>query len=220
MRLLLLLALIGLSSCVKKDSHMNELFVRVNDTDFSKGRLGLTHNITLDDLEAFHGHLCDGLVVGFLGLKEGLEKLYPDGIVDRTNTRVVSKPSPCLTDAAAYLTGGRMQFSTFYVTDSISSLFVIQRIDNGNAIAVKLKAGVKPARIDKLGKLAVKQQLSACELDELKNLEDDFSEYLLSTDPNENFDIEILDSFSWNPVLRNDFVKTDILNKDAGSCSR
>lgn len=104
--------------------------LKVVDTDFSKGRLGLEHELNLTDLEKFHGHLCDGLVVGFLGLKEGLNVLYPDGIVDRTNTRIVSEASPCLTDAAVYLTGGRYQFNSFYVSNDIDGLYVVQRIDN------------------------------------------------------------------------------------------
>jgi len=87
--------------------------IKVIDTDFSKGRLTLEHELNLEDLEKFHGHLCDGLVVGFLGIKEGLDALYPNGIIDRTNTRIVSKSSPCLTDVAVYITGGRYQFNSF-----------------------------------------------------------------------------------------------------------
>jgi acetolactate decarboxylase len=49
--------------------------IKTNDTDFSKGRLGHTQEITIDDVAKFHGHLCDGLVVGFLGLREALYKL-------------------------------------------------------------------------------------------------------------------------------------------------
>ncbi|MBK7819033.1 MAG: hypothetical protein IPJ60_16985 [Sphingobacteriaceae bacterium] len=79
--------------------------IKVLDTDFSKGRLQNVQTITLNDAVKLHGHLCDGLVVGFLGLKEGLYKLYPDSIIDRTNNRIVSKPSPCLTDIAIFMTG-------------------------------------------------------------------------------------------------------------------
>jgi acetolactate decarboxylase len=39
--------------------------IKVMDTDFSKGRLTHQQTITLDDAAKFHGHLCDGLVVGF-----------------------------------------------------------------------------------------------------------------------------------------------------------
>jgi len=97
--------------------------MEVLDTNFSKGSLNYKQTITLNDVVKFHGHLCDGLVVGFLGAKEALYKLYPDGLVDRTNTRIISKSSPCLTDVAIYLTGGRYQFNTFFVSDSINYIY-------------------------------------------------------------------------------------------------
>ena len=56
-------------------------------------------------------HIADRLVYDVLGmeakthlaLQEALLQLYPDGIIDRTNTRIVSKPSPYLTDAPIYI---------------------------------------------------------------------------------------------------------------------
>ena len=154
--------------------------IKVLDTDFSKGRLQNEQSITLSDAAKFHGHLCDGLVVGFLGLKETLYKLYTDSVIDRTNTRIVSKSSPCLTDIAIYLTGARYQFNTFYVSDSINYLFIVQRIDNETTYGVKLRSGLKPLAIDSLGRLATKGELDACGLDDLKKLETKFSEFLLS----------------------------------------
>lgn len=192
--------------------------MRVNDTDFSKGRMGHIQNIDLDDLVKFHGHLCDGLVVGHLALQQALNELYPEGTIDRTNTRIVSQPSPCLTDAAIYITGGRYQFNTFYVSKDIDGLFTVQRIDTQKAVTVRMKKGVKPKEIDKLGALAVKGELPACDLDKLKKMEDDFTETLLHADPNANFTVTEVTDFKWKPVLRNDFVKTDILNKDKSKC--
>ena len=197
---------------------MEAFSIKTVDTDFSKGRLGLEHDITLTDLKKFHGHLCDGLVVGFQGLNEAFDVLYPDGTIDRTNTRIVSKPSPCLTDAAIYLTGGRYQFNSFYVSKNIEGLFVVQRMDTKKAVGVFLNQGVIPSEIDSLGSLAVKGELRACDLDMLKEMEDDFSDYLLKNNPSENFTVRELDDFVWNPVLQNDFVKTDILNKNTSSC--
>lgn len=194
-------------------------YIKVNDTDFSKGRLGNIQNIDLEDLTKFHGHLCDGLVVGFQGLNEALKILYPDGIVDRTNLRIVSKPSPCLTDVAVYLTGGRYQFNTFYVSKDIEGLFIVQRIDNGKAVSVSLNKGVKPAEIDRLGKLAENKELDACGLNDLKKLEDDFSSFLLKTDPKLNFTTKEISGFVWKPILQNTFIKTDILNKNQVKCS-
>ena len=192
--------------------------MQVNDTDFSKGRLGNIQNIDLDDLVKFHGHLCDGLVVGHLALQMAMNELYPDGIIDRTNTRIVSKASPCLTDAAIYTTGGRYQFNTFYISNDMDELFTVQRMDTQRAVAVKMIKGLKPAKIDQLGALAIKGELTACDLDKLKGMEDDFTELLLSTDSIDNFTLTEVTDFKWSPVLKNDYIKTDILNKNKTKC--
>jgi acetolactate decarboxylase len=191
--------------------------IKTNDTDFSKGKLGFKQTVSLKDLIKFHGHLCDGLVLGHLALNQALGKLYPEGVVDRTNTRIVSKSSPCLTDAAVYLTGGRYQFNTFYVDNEIDGLYKVERIDTKETILVKVKDNLIPKKIQEMGKLAVQQKLSACELGLLKSLEDDFSEYLLSEDATQFFLLEEIKS-DWNPKAKNDYTKTDVLNKNAGSC--
>jgi formylmethanofuran dehydrogenase subunit E len=223
MKNLIFLSLIILLPGCSKNRHnstdSDKLTIQVNDTDFSKGRIGLKHEISLNDLENFHGHLCDGLVLGFLGLKEGLLKLYPNGIVDRTNTRIVSKSSPCLTDVAVYLTGGRFQFNTFFVSNEMDGIYVIQRIDNGETVMVNLNKGVKPAEIDSLGKMAVQGKLKPCELDELKKIEDTFSKFLMESNPKEIFTITKIPDFVWQPVLKNDFIKADILNKNKPICN-
>ena len=215
MRKWLLVLLVGLTACSPKIAPAT---IRVNDTVFSKGRLGFQQNISLQDLVKFHGHLCDGLAEGFFALQVGLDDLYPDGVVDRTNTRAVSKPSPCLADAAAYLAGGRYQFNTFFVSSDFDGLFVLQRVDNGRAVAVKRKTGVKPAVIDEMGAKAIAGQLSACELDELQVLENRYLAFLQQANPVEIFEVEALENFDWQPELRSDFLKTDILNKHASDC--
>ncbi len=195
--------------------------IKVIDTDFSKGRLTLEHDISLKDLEKFHGHLCDGLVVGFLGIKQGLNLLYPQGVIDRTNTRIVSKSSPCLTDVAVYISGGRFQFNSFYVDNSIKDgFYIIQRKDNKKAVLVNLKEGVKPAKISELGAKAVKGELQSCDLKELKELEVEFSKKLLSSNPKENFTVREITNFKWDPILKNDYSKTDILNKNKPICKQ
>lgn len=204
-----------------KTTSSNNPIIKVIDTDFSKGRLKLEHELTLNDLEKFHGHLCDGLVIGFLGIQQGLKVLYPNGIVDRTNTRIVSKSSPCLTDVAVYVAGGRYQFNSFYVDNSITDgFYIIQRKDNGKAVTVKMNKGVKPAIIGAMGKKAIAGELPACDLDKLKTLEDNFSKKLLNSDPKVNFTVTELIDFQWKPVLKNDYTKTDILNKNKKPCQQ
>ena len=192
--------------------------IKVLDTDFSKGRLQNVQTITLNDAVKLHGHLCDGLVVGFLGLKEGLYKLYPDSIIDRTNNRIMSKPSPCLSDIAIFMTGARYQYNTYYVSDSIKYQFIVQRIDNEKTYGIKLKSGLMPTAIDSLGRLATKGELDACGIDSLRKLESEFSTFLLSKNPQDLFIIEEIKNYKWLPILKGNFLKTDVLNKKLQNC--
>lgn len=188
------------------------------DTDFSKGRLNHKQKITINDLEKFHGHLCDGLVVGALAVQEAMKELYPNEPIDRTNLRIVSKPSPCLTDVAIYLTGGRYQFNTFYVDTDFEGLYIIQRIDDLKTVSVSLNKGVKPTVIDSLGNIAIQQNLSPCDIDHLRKLEDDFTQTLIQSDPTKLFTVKEILNFQWNPKIENDYLKTDILNKNLPDC--
>jgi len=222
--LIYIITLFSVISCSQEQNDLTKEnnktpIIKVIDTDFSKGRLTLQHELNLEDLEKFHGHLCDGLVVGFLGIKEGLEALYPNGIIDRTNTRIVSKSSPCLTDVAVYITGGRYQFNSFYVDNTIEdSFYIIQRKDNLKTVKVSMNKGVKPKIIGEMGKKAINGELPACDLDKLKKLEDNFSKKLLSENPKDNFSVTEITNFEWKPVLKNDYIKTDILNKNKSNC--
>lgn len=191
--------------------------IRVNDTDFSKGRLGYLQNIKLKDISKFHGHLCDGLAEGFIAINLGLQQLYPDGVIDRTNTRIVSKSSPCLTDVAIYVSGGRYQYNTFYVDDSIEGMYIVQRMDNLKTVIIKRNPNVKPAIIDEMGNKAIAGNLSECELNELKKLESDYLNFLLKSNPIDLFSIQEITNFEWNPKYET-YIKTDVLNKNKTNC--
>jgi acetolactate decarboxylase len=205
-------------SCNSEISEPQSLSFETIDTDFSKGRLTHKQKITINDLEKFHGHLCDGLVVGALAMQEAMKELYPNQPIDRTNLRIVSKPSPCLTDVAIYLTGGRYQFNTFYVDAAFEGLFIIQRIDNLKTVSVSLNNGVKPTAIDSLGNIAIQQKLSPCDIDHLRKLEDDFTQFLIQSDPKKLFTVKEIQHFEWQPKTKNDYLKTDIINKNLPDC--
>ncbi|MCK7494236.1 MAG: formylmethanofuran dehydrogenase subunit E family protein [Comamonadaceae bacterium] len=55
----------------------------------------MTKTITLKDLIKFHGHFCGGLVESASALRVAFDRLYPDGIIDRTDLRIVSNNSAC-----------------------------------------------------------------------------------------------------------------------------
>lgn len=197
---------------------LGKLEIKTLDTDFSKGRLKNEQTISVEDVSKLHGHLCDGLVLGFIGLREALYQLFPDSIIDRTNVRIISKSSPCITDIAIYLTGGRYQFNTFYVNDTIPYLYIVQRIDTGKAIGIKTIPGLVPPQIKELGALAVKGDLDACGLDSLRNLEDDFILKLNSSNPTDLFILTEIPLFNWESPLDKTYLKTDILNKNKPKC--
>jgi formylmethanofuran dehydrogenase subunit E len=210
-----MILLLVLTSCNMKDKFPE---FETIDTDFSKGRLTHRQTITIADLEKFHGHLCDGLVVGVLAVQQTMQELYPNQPIDRTNLRIVSKPSPCLTDVAIYLTGGRYQFNTFYVDTDFEGLYIFQRMDNLQTVTVSLISGVKPTVINSLGNIAIRQELSPCDIDRLKKLEDDFTETLIHSNPGNIFSVKEISNFRWSPNQKNDFLKTDIINKHLPEC--
>lgn len=195
-----------------------ELELKVLDTDFSKGRLVNEQVITVTDVSKLHGHMCDGLVLGFIGLREALYQLFPDSIIDRTNVRIISKSSPCITDIAIYLTGGRYQFNTFFVSDSLPYLYVVQRIDSEKAIGLTVVPGLVPTQIKELGSLALKKELDACGLEELRNLEDAFIVKLMNSAPQELFVLTEINDFTWQTPLTKTYLKTDVLNKNQPKC--
>lgn len=211
--------LLFLFACVSEDSHVDQkITLQTLDTDFSKGRLNHKQTVNLNDLEKFHGHLCDGLVVGALAIQQVMKEIYPSQPIDRTNLRIVSKPSPCLTDVAIYLTGGRYQFNTFYVDTAFKGLYIIQRLDNLKTFSVALNEGVKPSAIDSLGNIAIQQELSPCGIDHLRQLEDHFTQALLRSAPSDIFTVKELHSFEWNPKVKNDYQKIDVVNKNLPTC--
>lgn len=124
---------------------------QVLDTECALGRYaGQAKLITLRDLVKMHGHLCDGLVTAACALRLGLNALYPDGVVDRTDTCAITNNSPCFGDVAEYVTGGRIRFGTQKIDPSLGSEFVLYRKSTGTAVRVSLKVGVFPASLAEL----------------------------------------------------------------------
>lgn len=195
----------------------------VRDTDSALGRYNKqqqTKELGLKDLVRVHGHACDGLVIAFVEIKAVLEKLFPDGVVDRTDLRIVSKNGPCWVDAAAMITGARINFKTLRL-DKIGDGFIVQRISTGEAYDVHLKPGVFPADQAELeGKIrklrAEGQPVTAEDINKVEKMADALNVKLLSTPPGQLLDIKAVPDFKFSP---NDTVdvfgnRGDIINKD------
>ena len=122
--------------------------VKVVDTVSSLGPLAtVPQTITLADLVRYHGHLCDGLVVAAAGIAAGLGRLFPGGVVDRTDLVAAANASPCYGDAAAYLTGARARYGTLVVDKGLGDVWILHRRSTGATVRVSLRPGIKPAEL-------------------------------------------------------------------------
>jgi formylmethanofuran dehydrogenase subunit E len=193
--------------------------ITVRDTDSALGRYNIkTKEIGLKDIARIHGHMCDGLVIAFVEIKAVLEKLFPDRIVDRTDLCVVSKNGPCWADAAAFLTGARINFRTMRIDASVGDGFVIQRMSTGEAYDVHLKQGVFPEEQrtleNKIRSLRAQgKPVTAEDIDMVEKMGDALSLKLLITPPEQILDIKKLENYKFNfaDLFGN---RGDIINKD------
>jgi formylmethanofuran dehydrogenase subunit E len=193
--------------------------IKVLDTESALGRYSVkTKEIGLKDLVKFHGHLCDGLVISYIELKEVLKLLFPDGVIDRTDLRAVSKNGPCWVDAVMYLTGARINFKTLRIDNSIGDGFIVQRISTGEAYSVHLKEGVFPKEMAELeGKIKKTRfagnPVKAEDINRLEKMAEELIRKLLNTPPSELLEIRKLENYQFVPI---DLFgeRTDVLNKN------
>lgn len=193
----------------------------VVDTDSALGRRNLhPKRITLKEVARMHGHLCDGLVTAWVELSAALRNLFPDGIVDRADVRVVAKNGPCWDDAGAWMTGARVNQSTLVLDNSVGDSFIVQRISTGGAVRVSLRAGIYPAQLAALeqsirSRRARGGKVPPADIDRFEIEADAYSRKLLNTPPDQAVLIEPLTNFhfpdhSLNPIA----PRSDIINRD------
>ncbi|MCX5811129.1 MAG: formylmethanofuran dehydrogenase subunit E family protein [Proteobacteria bacterium] len=169
--------------------------ITVLDTDSALGRYSLkTKAVGLKDVTRFHGHMCDGLFIAFVEIRAVLGKLFPNGTVDRTDLRAVSKNGPCWVDTVMYMTGARTNFQTLRIDSTIGDGFIIQKISTGETYSVHLKPGVFPTEQAELeGKIrklrAEGKPVSAGDIDTVEAMADALSKKLLNTQSSELLEI-------------------------------
>ncbi|MEJ2365176.1 MAG: formylmethanofuran dehydrogenase subunit E family protein [Deltaproteobacteria bacterium] len=170
----------------------------VLDTESALGRYApMTKTITLKDLVKFHGHACDGLIQAAAAIRLALNELFPKGIIDRTDLRILSKNSPCFVDASAYLTGGRINFGTLDLDNKLGASWIVQRISDGSAVKVSRRPGVFPHDLAELEKKVRSGKATPEEITRTRDLAWAFSKDLLSHPLSESFAVEKLSSFKF-----------------------
>jgi formylmethanofuran dehydrogenase subunit E len=190
----------------------------VLDTESSHGRYSkASKEIRFDDLVKFHGHACDGLYRGSYALAAAFMELFSNGNVDRTDLRVISRNSPCLGDAATYLTGGRIRFGTQDVENRPGVWYIVQRISTGEAVSVSEEEGFFPEEISKMEALlpALSGDILSKRLDKLKEMQDTWiRKVLLNSKPTEHYHVKKI-NYTWKEVQHsNKGIRTDIIYKD------
>ncbi len=190
----------------------------VLDTESSHGRYSKEYKkIRFNDLVKFHGHACDGLYRGSYALSVALHDLFPEDIVDRTDLRVVSRNSPCLGDAATYLTGARVRFGTQDVSSRSGVWYIVQKISTGETVMVSEDENFFPQEISDVE--ASLSSLTGSKLSEsltiLKNMQDSWVQsVLLKTEPDEHYHAKRIE-YEWNEVpYRNQGIRSDIIFKN------
>lgn len=168
------------------------------DTESALGRYApMTKTITMKDLIKFHGHACDGIIQAAAALKVALTKLFPSGVIDRTDLRILSKNAPCFVDASAYLTGGRINFGTLDTDNSLGASWIVQVISTGKAVKVSRKPGVFPEDLEALEKKVKSGKATPAEVTKTRDVAWAFSKNLLSHPLTDSFALTELTDFTW-----------------------
>jgi len=188
----------------------------VLDTESALGRYApMSKTITLTDMIKFHGHACDGLIQAAAALKLALNELYPDGIIDRTDLRILSKNGPCFMDASAYLTGGRINFGTLDVDNTLGASWIVQRISNNKTVKVSRRNGVFPEELEALEKKVKSGKATPAEVTKTRDLAWVFSKDLLSHPLSDSFSVEVLSNYQYpESVYANVGQRGDIKHKN------
>ena len=103
-----------------------------------------TYTVTLKDMIKWHGHDCEGTIHAANAAKVAFEILFPDGIVDRSVLWGISGPSPCWSDAVAFLTGARLQYGNlgFFRDKDYGHAILLYREDTQVAVLATWKKGI------------------------------------------------------------------------------
>jgi len=148
-------------------------------------------------------------------LSLGLDKLYPDGVIDRTDTACITNNSPCFGDVAAYLTGGRIRFGSQKIDPKMGIEFILYRMSTGRAVRVAIKPGVFPADVLALEKKIKSGDFTEQEMRLCQKRQWEYARDLVNRPLKESFEIEEMEGFSWQADQYEHLgVRGDVVNKD------
>ena len=172
---------------------------QVRDTENKYGRYTKeTKAITIKDLIKYHGHFCGGLVESAASLRVAFDRLFSDGIVDRTDLKIVSNNSACGGDVAAYLTGARTRFNSHIIDNSLTeSEFYVQQISTGKTIHVKLNPDMYPKEVKSQMKKIESGTFEPKDIDLFQELQWAYAKRMVNRPLKESFIVEEAKAYKW-----------------------
>ena len=120
------------------------------------------NSIPADLAEAikFHGHLCPGLVIGYLAAKAGMERLKAIRSEDEELIAIVENDS-CAVDAVQVLTGCTTGKGNLFMRDYGKMVFTFAMRPSGKAVRVSLIRREKPGESKQDREQRIEYMLSA-----------------------------------------------------------
>lgn len=172
---------------------------RLRDTVNKYGRYAAeTKTVTIKDLIKFHGHFCGGLVEGATALKVGFDRLFPDGVIDRTDLVIASNNSACGGDVAAYLTGARARFGSHAIDPALKeSDFVVRRISTGRSVRVVINAATYPKDVRVQMRKIESGQFEPADIDRFQDVQWMYAKKLVSRPAIESVDVTDDPDYVW-----------------------
>jgi formylmethanofuran dehydrogenase subunit E len=172
---------------------------QVRDTANKYGRYArATKTVTLEDLIKFHGHFCGGLVESAGALRVLFDRLFPDGVIDRTDLRVASNNSACGSDVVSYLSGARTRFGSHTIDSALKeSVFVVQRLSSGQTLKVRVNPAVYPTAVREQMRKIEAGGFESADIDLFQTLQWDYARRLTSRPLSESFIVEDATDYVW-----------------------
>lgn len=182
---------------------------QVRDTENKYGRYAKqTKSITLKDLIKFHGHFCGGLVESAAALRVAFDRLFGDGVIDRTDLRIASNNSACGGDVAAYLTGSRTRFNSHLIGGNLTeSEFYVQLVSNGKTVHVKLNPAVYPKEVKTQMKKIESGAFEPKDIELFQELQWAYAKRMVNAPLGGSFIIEETQNYAWPEASSKDLGK-------------
>lgn len=171
----------------------------VRDTVNKYGRYATgTKTITLKDLIKYHGHFCGGLVESATALRVAFDRLFPDGVIDRTDLMLASNNSACGGDVAAYLTGTRARFGSHLIDPALKeSDFVVRRVSSGKSVRVVINAATYPNDVRTQMRKIESGKFEPADIDRFQDLQWAYARKLVGRPAIESVDVTDSPAYAW-----------------------